>query len=366
MRGFRAATRFREMDELLTLDDAERLAETLVPTAAWGYIAGGAGDERTLRWNREAFSRYRLRPRVLVDVSTVSTETSVLGTPVSLPVLVAPMAYQAIVHEEHELATARGAAAAGTVMCLSTVATATPASVAEAAPGAPRWLQLYVFRDRQVSDDVIAEALEVGFSAIVLTVDLPVVGVRDSERRAAFDVPERSVPAFAAARARTTSEEAALRLLDPGLDWDYVTELRERWNVPVVVKGLLTAEDAELACAHGAAGVVVSNHGGRQLDGALASADALEEVVEAVAGRAEVYLDGGVRRGTDVVTALALGARAVLVGRPVLYGLAFGGDEGVRQVLEILRDETENALALLGCRSPDEVTPAHVTRVASP
>jgi isopentenyl diphosphate isomerase/L-lactate dehydrogenase-like FMN-dependent dehydrogenase len=353
------------MDELLTLDDAERLAEQVVQPGAWGYIAGGAGDERTLRWNREAFSRYRLRPRVLVDVSSVTTATTVLGTPVSMPVLVAPMAFQAIAHEEHELATARGAAAAGTVMCLSTVATATPAGVADAAPDAPRWLQLYVFRDREVSDEVIAQALETGFSAIVLTADLPVVGVRDSERRAAFDVPEANVPAFTAARARTTSEEAALRLLDAGVEWDYVTELRERWNVPVIVKGLLTAEDAELACAHGASGVVVSNHGGRQLDGALASVEALPEVVEAVGDRAEVYVDGGVRRGTDVVTALALGARAVLVGRPVLYGLAFGGERGVLQVLDILRDETENALALLGCRSPDEVTAAHVTRIGS-
>jgi 4-hydroxymandelate oxidase len=350
------------MEELLTLDDAERLAEAVVPSDAWGYIAGGAGDERTLRWNREAFSRFRLRPRVLIDVSSVSTETSVLGTPVSMPVLVAPMAYQAIAHEDHELGMARGAAAAGTLMCLSTVATATPSDVAAAAPGAPRWLQIYVFRDREVSDEVIAQALETGFSALVLTADLPVVGVRDREQRADFDVPEFDVPAFAAARARASSDDPALRLLDAGVQWDYVTELRERWDVPVIVKGLVTAEDAILACEHGASGVVVSNHGGRQLDGAIATLEALPEVVEAVGDRAEVYLDGGVRRGSDVVMALALGARAVLVGRPAMYGLAFGGDRGVRQVLEILRDETENALALLGCRSPAEVTSAHVTK----
>jgi isopentenyl diphosphate isomerase/L-lactate dehydrogenase-like FMN-dependent dehydrogenase len=349
------------MQELLTLDDAERLAEAALPPDAWGYVAGGAGDERTLRWNREAFSRYRLRYRVLVDVSDVSTATTVLGTPVSMPVLVAPMAYQALAHEDHELGMARGAAAAGTVMCLSTVATATPAAVAEAAGGAPLWLQLYVFRDRDVSDDVISAALESGFSALVLTADLPVVGIRDRELRAGFDAPEDAVPAYAAARERSPGEDPGLSLLDAGVEWAYVSELRERWGVPVVVKGLVTGEDAELACAHGAAAVVVSNHGGRQLDGAVAALDALAEVVEAVAGRAEVYLDGGVRRGTDVVTALALGARAVLVGRPALYGLALGGEKGVRQVLEILREETENALALLGCRSPDEVTTAHVT-----
>src|SRR3990170_1199818 len=186
------------MEELLTLDDAERLAEAVVPADAWGYIAGGAGDERTLRWNREAFSNFALRPRVLVDVSSVTTETSVLGTPVSMPVLVAPMAFQQIAHEEGELAMARGAAAASTLMCLSTVATATPNDVAAAAPDAPRWLQIYVFRDREVSDQVIAQALEVGFSALVLTADLPVYGIRHREVRAGFDAPEADVPAIVA------------------------------------------------------------------------------------------------------------------------------------------------------------------------
>ena len=352
------------MDELLDFDDAERLAQAVVPADAWSYITGGAGDERTLRWNREAFSRFRLRPRVLIDVSSVSTETSVLGTPVSMPALVAPMAFQAIAHEDAELGMARGAAAAGTLMCLSTVATATPVDVAAAAPDAPRWLQIYVFRDREVSDDVIAQALDSGFSALVLTADLPVYGIRHGEARLGFAPPEENVPAIVAARARggEADRHHALGLLESGLQWDYVTELRERWNVPIIVKGLVTAEDALLACQHGASAVVVSNHGGRQLDGVIASLEALPEVVEAVGDRAEVYVDGGVRRGSDVVMALALGARAVLVGRPAMYGLAFGGAKGVQQVLEILRDEVENALALLGCRSPAEVTRAHVTQ----
>jgi isopentenyl diphosphate isomerase/L-lactate dehydrogenase-like FMN-dependent dehydrogenase len=350
------------MDQLLTVDDAERIAETVVSPDAWGYIAGGAGDERTLRWNREAFSRYRLRYRVLIDVSGVATETTVLGTPISMPVVVAPMAFQQVAHEEHELGTARGAAAAGTIMCLSTVATATPADVAEAAPGAPKWLQIYVFKDRGVSDELIAQALEAGFSALVLTADLPVVGIRDRELRTGWTTPEGDVPAFVAARARAEGSDAGLDLLDDAVEWGYVTELRERHGVPVVVKGLVTAEDARLAVEHGAAAVVVSNHGGRQLDGASAALEALPEVVDAVGGDVEVYVDGGVRRGTDVVTALALGARSVLVGRPVLYGLAFGGAKGVEQVLELIRDEIENALALLGCRSPSEVTRAHVVR----
>ena len=161
------------MDALVTVDDAERQAEEILAPEAWAYIAGGAGDERTLRWNREAFSDFRLRYRVLVDVSSVATETTVLGTPISMPVLVAPAAFQSIAHEDGEMATAQGAAAAGTIMCLSTVATATPAEVAAAAPGAPRWLQIYVFKDREVTDDVIAQALELGFSALVLTADLP-------------------------------------------------------------------------------------------------------------------------------------------------------------------------------------------------
>jgi isopentenyl diphosphate isomerase/L-lactate dehydrogenase-like FMN-dependent dehydrogenase len=350
------------MEQLLTLDDAERLAESVVAPEAWSYIVGGAGDERTLHWSREAFSRFRLRPRVLVDVSSVATETTVLGTPVSMPALVAPMAFQQIAHEEGEVAMARGAAAAGTLMCVSTVATATPADIAATAPEAPRWLQIYVFRDREVSDQVIEQALEAGFSALVLTADLPVYGIRHREARLGFEAPEDDVPAIVTARARggDATEHHSLGLLESGLQWDYVSELVERFKVPVIVKGLVTAEDADLACQYGASGIVVSNHGGRQLDATIASLEALPEVVEIVGDRAEVYLDGGVRRGTDVVMALALGARAVLVGRPAMYGLAYGGSRGVEQVLEILREETENALALLGCRSPAEVTSAHI------
>jgi isopentenyl diphosphate isomerase/L-lactate dehydrogenase-like FMN-dependent dehydrogenase len=279
-----------------------------------------------------------------------------------MPVLVAPMAFHQIAHEEGELATAKGAAAAGTLMCVSTVATATPRDIAEAAPGAPRWLQIYVFQDRGVSDGVIEQALGAGFSALVLTADLPVYGIRHREARTGFEAPEDDVPAIVSARERGGEKEEhhSLGLLESGLEWNYVAELVERWNVPVLVKGLVTAEDAVLACEHGASGVVVSNHGGRQLDGAIASLEALPEVVAAVGDRAEVYLDGGVRRGSDVAMALALGARAVLVGRPAMYGLALGGAKGVEQVLEILREETENALALLGCRSPAEVSAAHI------
>jgi isopentenyl diphosphate isomerase/L-lactate dehydrogenase-like FMN-dependent dehydrogenase len=360
MNGAEAPIRLLRMEDALTLDDIERMAENVMSAEARAYVSGGAGPERTLRWNREAFSRCRLRPRVLVDVSKVSTGTTVLGERIALPVIVAPTAFQLLVHPERELATARGAAAAGTIMCLSTVATASPAEVAEAAPGAPRWFQLYVFRDRSVTEDVLSQAVESGYSAVMLTVDLPVVGLREREHRASWSAPEEYVPSFVLARERGLDLDDPLELVDPSIGWDYLGDLCARASVPVVVKGILTGEDAALACEHGAAAIVVSNHGGRQLDGASASLDALPEVVEAVSGRAEVYVDGGIRRGTDVLTAIALGAKATLVGRPVLHGLALDGEQGVRRVLDILRAEIENGLALLGCRSPAEITAAHV------
>ena len=354
------------MERPASVAEVERLAEAVLSPESHAYIAGAAGAERTLRWNLEAFSRIRLRPRVLVDVGGVTTETTVLGTPISLPVLVAPVAFQWLANQdEKELGMARAAAAAGTVMCVSTLATATPEEVAAAAPGRSLWYQVYVYRDRGVSDELVARALAAGYSALVLTVDLPVVGIRERERTTGFSVPEEHVPAARLARERGGAESDSLHLLDPTLDWAYLEELCARSPVPVLVKGILTAEDAELACRHGVAGIVVSNHGGRQLYGAIASIDALPEVVEAVGERAEVLVDGGVRRGTDVVAALALGARAVLVGRLAVYGLVVGGEEGVRHVLAILRYETANALALLGCCSPDEVSREHVATIPS-
>src|ERR671924_731373 len=354
-----------QLDQLVTLDDAERLAEKLVSPEAWGYIAGGAGDERTLRWNREAFSRYRLRYRVLIDVSDVSTETTVLGTPISMPIIVAPMAYQQIAHEEHELGTARGAATAGTLMCLSTIATATPADVAAAAPGAPRWFQLYVFRDWGLTSALVQQAVDAGYSALVLTADTPYLGRREGPLRTGFAIPDDvRIPAVDDARGALEPFELHehFALFSPAVSWHDVERLATASRLPVVVKGVLTAEDARLACEHGAAAVVVSNHGGRQLDGVPATLDALPEVAEAVGGRIEVYLDGGIRRGTDAVKALALGARAVLSGRAVVWGLATGGQEGARHVLELLREEIRLSLSLLGCTRPEEVSRTHVAR----
>ena len=344
--------------------DYERLAEGVLEAGALGYFAGGAGDELTLRENTAAFQRLKLRPRMLVDVSAVSPATTVLGREISMPVIVAPTAIQRMCHADGEAATARAAAAAGTVMTLSTIATSTPAEVAEAAPGAPRWFQVYCFEDEGVTRALIEQAVEHGYEALVLTVDAPRAGRRERDLRTGFQVPaEVTIPSVAAALGRPASLSIAevFAMLDVTLTWKDLDRIRGLSDLPLLVKGILTEEDARLACEAGVDGVVVSNHGGRQLDGVHATIDVLPEVVDAVEGRVEVLVDGGVRRGTDVVKALALGARAVMVGRPVLWGLAAGGEEGVRHVLELLRDEVELALLLCGAPTPAHVTSAHIS-----
>ena len=346
----------------LNVWDYERLAEEALDPAAWAYYAGGAGDEATLRENVAAFRRWRLRPRVLVDVATVSTAATVLGTQVSMPLLVAPTAAQRLAHPDGELATARAAAAAGTVMCLSNISSVSPRELADAAPGGARWFQLYWSEDREFTRDLLAQVAAAHFSAVVLTVDLPIAGNRERELRADLTLlPDFPLPNLSPRLQRPYEDGGTLgQLVDRTLTWRDLEWLRDAAPLPLVVKGILTREDALLAVEHGADAVVVSNHGGRQLDGVPASIEALAEVVEEVGDRCEVLLDGDVRRGIDVVTALALGARAVLVGRPVLWGLAVAGEAGVTKVLELLRAEIETALALLGCASPADVTRAHV------
>ena len=329
---------------------------------AYGYFAGGAGDEHTLRENVEAYRRWQLRPRALVDVSEATTATTVLGTQVSMPLLVAPVAFQRMAHPDGEPGMARAAAAAGTVMVLSTLATSTPAEIAAAAPGAPRWFQLYCFRDRGVTRALIDQAEEAGFEAIALTVDVPRLGRRERDLRTGFVIPaEVTVPSFAAAAGKATARHAGGHVLADGPGRRMGATSRSSCptaTCPVLVKGIVTAEDAALAVEHGAAGVVVSNHGGRQLDGAPATIDALPEVADAVEGRIEVLVDGGIRRGADVVKALALGARAVLAGRAPLWGLAARGEQGAREVLELLREEIELAMVLTGAASPGAVDAA--------
>jgi isopentenyl diphosphate isomerase/L-lactate dehydrogenase-like FMN-dependent dehydrogenase len=304
---------------------------------------------------------------VLVDVASVTPEIELLGQRLSMPVLVAPTALLRVAHPDGEPGVARAAADAGVLNTLSTLATAAPAEIAEAAPGGPRWFQLYCFRDRGLNLAVVDEAVAAGFSAIVLTVDVPFVGPREESIRLGWTIPEGTyVPAYAAvARGGDAPTPAdVISMLDPSLTWRDLEQLVDASPVPVLVKGVLTPEDARLAVEHGAAGVIVSNHGGRQLDGVAATIEALPEVAEAIGDDAPLLVDGGIRRGTDVAKALALGATATLVGRPVVWALAARGEEGVRHLLRLLRDEVRLALALLGCATPADVTPAHVTRAA--
>jgi isopentenyl diphosphate isomerase/L-lactate dehydrogenase-like FMN-dependent dehydrogenase len=345
--------------------DYEQLPEEALDEAALSYFAGAAGDEHTLRANTAAFDNWRLRPRVLVDVRDVSTKTTVLGTEISMPIITAPIAYQRMAHPDGEVAVARGAAEAGTIVCLSSFATTSPAELADAVPESRRWFQLYWHPDRGITREMLARAREADFSAIVLTVDLPVLGRRERDLRTGFTLkPDYRLEVYASTLddlGAVTPASAAL-LVDPSLTWRDLEWLHDHAGLPVIAKGILTAEDAVLAIDHGCEAVVVSNHGGRQLDRSVPSLDALPEVVDAVGDRAEILMDSGIRRGTDVAIALALGARAVLVGRPVVWGLAARGAEGAQHVLELLRDELLLALALLGCPSPDAVGQTHIRR----
>jgi 4-hydroxymandelate oxidase len=338
--------------------DYERLAEERLDPGAWGYYAGGSGDETTLRENVAAYGRWALRPRVLVDVAGASTTTTVIGQELALPVVVAPVAFQRMAHPDGELGMARAARDAGTVLCLSTMTTTPLAEVA--AQGCGRWFQLYVFRDAGVTRELVDQARQHGFTALVLTVDTPVLGRRERDLRTGFTIaPEIGVASLG--HGGVTPAEA-FAMVSPSVTWPDVERLALESGLPVLLKGIHTGDDARLAADHGAAAIVVSNHGGRQLDGVPATIDLLPECVEAAEDRLPVLVDGGIRRGADVVKALALGARAVFAGRPFLWGLAVGGEVGARHVLQLLQDEVKLALALLGCSSPADVRREHVTR----
>ena len=329
--------------EPVNVFEYEALAQAKMDPVHWDYIQGGSDDEVTLRANRAAFEGIRLRPRVLVDVSASALDmrTTVLGIPLSMPIMVAPMAMHCLAHPEGECATAQAAGRANTLMAVSTTSTRTLEEIAQEASG-PLWFQLYVYPSLQFAESLVRRAESAGYRAIVLTVDLPTLGNREKDRRNNVTIPP---PPFREANfvdVDKTGQEWV------SLTWKSLAWLRSITALPILLKGILTAEDALLAIEHGMDGIIVSNHGGRQLDTALASIEALPEIVEAVAGRCEVYIDGGVRRGTDILKALALGARAVLVGRPVLWGLAAGGADGAYHVLEILRKELELAMALSG------------------
>lgn len=334
----------------LTLADYRSVFEAVLPPATLGYYAGGGADEITLADNVEAWRRITLWPRVLRGIDGVDTTTVVLGRRLAHPFVVAPTAFHGLATPEAEVATANGAHAADALYTLSTLAHTGPRDLAAGAPDAHRWFQLYVLRDRGLTRAIVEEAAECGFSAIVVTVDLPPAGRRERELRTGFTLGgDLAVPSIAATGATEPITMFDLpAMFDPSLTWSDLEEVSTWSDLPIVVKGVLHPQDALAAADHGAAAVVVSNHGGRQLDGVPAGATALGPVADAVQGRVQLLVDGGVRRGTDAIRARALGADAVMVGRPILYGLATAGAAGVAGVLRLLRDELENGLALLG------------------
>jgi 4-hydroxymandelate oxidase len=323
---------------------------------AFDYVAGGAGAEITLLDNVAAWGRIRLRPHMLRDVSKVTTATTVLGTPVRVPILVAPTAMHGLVCADREVATVRGAARSGALYILSMAATASLEEVAAAAPDSPRWMQLYVQRDHGLTRNVCARAREAGYRALVVTVDSPVTTRRSRFAPEAFRVPAgMGLPNMAAGTVDPDIFEIVAGY-DAALTFDDLASIRE-WGggLPVVVKGILRGDDARACLEAGADAISVSNHGGRQVDSCVATADVLAEVVDAVGGTAEVYVDGGIRCGADVLKALALGARAVLVGRPVVWGLALGGEAGVDGVLTELGEDLARTMALCGVTDVHDV-----------
>jgi 4-hydroxymandelate oxidase len=353
------------MNNLINLQDFEQAAFDVLDKTVFDYYAGGADGEITLRAARSDWDSIYLRPRVLRDVSQRDLSAVILGQQRSLPLILAPLAMAAMSHPEGELAVARAAGAFGVPMSLSTFATYAIEDVAPVA-ASPLWLQLYVYKDRAITRRLVERAEAAGFSALMLTVDVPVPGNRERDQRNPFRMPPglklKNLAEFQRGTVSDVQDDSAIAAyaqsqLDPSLSWDVIDWLRSISKLPVLVKGILRADDALLALEHGASAVIVSDHGGRQLDTVIPAVYALREIAAAVDGRCEVWIDGGVRRGTDIVKALALGANAVLIGRPVLWGLAVNGELGVHQILKILREEFDRAMALCGCRSLHEITP---------
>ncbi|MFD9305177.1 alpha-hydroxy acid oxidase [Streptomyces sp. NPDC060048] len=363
-----------------SVEEVRQLADLLLRPEIRDFIAGGAGHEVTLAENRAAFDRLWVTPRVLSDRSDGSPATTLLGTEAALPMATAPMAYQALVHPEGELAAARAAKESGIPFTTGTLSSEPLEAVAAAA--GTLWFQLYWLRDREATFDLVRRAENAGCTALVFTVDVPWMGRRIRDVRNAFALPAsvtaanltaEVVDAPAAAsrtRPRAAGGGSAVaahteRAFEPDLTWRHVEKLRSATALPLVIKGVLAPDDASRAAECGADAVVVSNHGGRQLDGVVASIDALPAVRSAVGDRIQILLDSGVRRGTDVLKALALGADGVLIGRPLLWGLALGGQQGVQQVLGLLEAEFRDALGLTGCAHPADVRNVHVRRGAT-
>lgn len=353
--------------EITNVEEYEPLARQKLPKMVFDYYASGAEDQWTLRENRNSFSRILFRPRILIDVSTIDLSTTVLGYKISMPIMVAPTAMQKMAHPEGEYATARAAAAANTAMILSSWSTSSVEEVASTGPGL-RFFQLYVYKDRHVVAQLVRRAERAGFKAIALTVDTPRLGRREADIKNRFTLPPhltlKNFEGLDLGKMDKSNDSGLASYvagqIDRTLEWKDVKWLQTITKLPILVKGVMTAEDARLSVQHGAAGIIVSNHGARQLDYVSSTIDALEEVVKAAQGRIPVFLDGGVRRGTDVFKALALGASGIFIGRPVVFSLAVNGEAGVRNVLQMIRDEFELTMALAGCRSLKEITRKHI------
>lgn len=337
--------RRRKSPDPASLGDFEEAARRKLAPSTFDFLAGGAADEITIRWNREAFDRLRLRPRVLIDVSQVDPRARLLGIDLPHPILLAPVAYQKLFHPEGELAAVRGAGAADALYVFSSSATVSVEEAARVA-SSPLWFQLYVQADRGVNKEIIARAVAAGCKALCVTVDTPVIGPRNREQRAGFTLPPGLDVPMNPQNVKARSSGGSPKRVS--VTWKDIEEFQSISPVPVLLKGILHPEDAQIAAAMKLGGMIVSNHGGRNLDTAPATIDALPEIVDRVAGKVPVLVDGGIRRGTDVLKALALGAAAVLIGRPYAYGLAVDGAAGVARVVNILRTELEMAMALVG------------------
>ncbi len=343
----------------------------------FGYVAGGAGSGATVRANREAFDRWKIVPRMLTGATNRDLATTVLGTELPAPVLLAPVGGQSTLHPEADLATARAAASLGVPMIVSTVASHTIEKIAEAAGAGPRWFQLYWPNDPDVCASLLGRARAAGYSALVVTLDTPTLAWRPCDLDHGYlpffaghpPATPLSDPVFRSRLEKTPEEDPAAALLlwssmQSGTDftWERLSVLRELWDGPIVLKGIQHVDDARRAVDAGMDGIVVSNHGGRQVDGAIGALEALPPIAQAVGSRIEVYFDSGVRTGSDVIKALALGAKAVLLGRPYAYGLAQGGEDGVRHVVRSLLADLEITLGLTGHRTPSELSPAALHR----
>jgi 4-hydroxymandelate oxidase len=351
----------------LDLEDLERDARHVIGEMAYAYYSGGADDERLLLGNIEAWAHWQLHPRVLAGIDGVTTSTTLLGSGVSSPVVIAPTAIQGLAHPEGEVATARGAAEVGALMILSSLATCPLEDVAAATPESPKWMQIYILRDRARTKDLVHRAATHGYGALVLTVDAPVSGLRRREIRAGVHLPDDlALPNLAGGSTESAREGGFMAVVtnefEPALTPDDIGWLAGLSALPVVAKGVQRADDAVRCVEAGAAAIVVSNHGARQLADAPATADIVDEIVDAVNGRAEVYVDGGVRRAPDVVKALALGADAVLIGRPSLWALSVGGADGIASLLRWYESELQRAMALCGAAAVADIDRSLIRR----